>query len=259
VLCMSSLPSLTPSLDQKSWHEDLSTPLTFLPFPLSSHLLPMVLGTLHPHPRLPSRRAACHPHNHVCAREYDTCPRTAALRRPEWGRSHDSDIALDADGDTDTGVPVSKRAPNCVERVAAASSAPTSPPGTPSSPPPCVVNAAGAERLLGRRIGARMVWAPAGLPLVRADAEGEGAGTREDRKALAPGKGADAEMDAAHARRMLMRFEHASTRECRVAHRAPRARRSGSESCTAWRSKSVILYMCMAMHIGYSLALSASP
>jgi hypothetical protein len=43
-----------------------------------------------------------------------------------------------------------------------------------------------------------------GAALVRADAEGEGAGTQEDREALAPRQGADAEMDAAHARRMLM-------------------------------------------------------
>jgi hypothetical protein len=74
-----------------------------------------------------------------------------------------------------------------------------------------------------------------------------------DWEALVPGMGTDAEMGAAHARRMLMRFEHASTRECQVAHRAPRARRSGSKSCAAWRSKSVIL--CMDMHIGYWLAL----
>jgi hypothetical protein len=115
------------------------------------------------------------------------------------------------------------------------------------------LGAARAERLLGSCIGARMAGALAGQPLVRADAEGEGVGTQVSREALVPGMGTDAEMGAAHARRMLMRFEHASTRECRVAHPAPRARRLGSDSCTAWRSRSVIL--CMGMHIGYWLAL----
>jgi hypothetical protein len=49
---------------------------------------------------------------------------------------------------------------------------------------------------------------------VRADAEGESAGTKEDREALALGKSADAEMDAAHARRTPVWFEHASICEC---------------------------------------------